>query len=272
MLTKCFRSKERVLQARARLVWGREMLWWEMTRMMMMMIWRRFHEPLRCCLARKYNTSKPSHFVVGSRIWRQWYCIVCMIAPPNICFNILFNWNVLHTDHWFILDLSNVDLPPHTPSNLAFSGLNSNTSQNSLESKARPRASKLRGKARTLVSDINSRIHRGWGPWGSPLSCPTCEGGWPQADARSHQSYMRPSVRSQRWPEALEGLACTARMARETSCPWIICILPYNTGWNKTARQIMFWYASHGTNLSLERFLGRGDPSHPVSHRSGAAP
>lgn len=71
------------------------------------------------------------------------------------------------------------------------------------------------GRARTPASFKSSLTQR------------VCLPSSPQAAAQSHQSYTCPSVTSQRCPTDLSKLACTARIAREISRPWIIWMLPY---------------------------------------------
>lgn len=108
-----------------------------------------------------------------------------------------------------------------------FMGLISNTSQKSRLSKTRSNELRDRGSTRTPLSLINSRTH-----CDCPItvSDPDPSSQLPSShdDARSHQSYTRPSVSNQRWPEAVEKLWWTARMARATSSPWIKWIPPYH--------------------------------------------
>ena len=120
-------------------------------------------------------------------------------------------------------------------SSLAQIGFNSNVFQNSLESKARPSNSTLRGRLLIPVSSISSRTQFAWGPrlllviWsdGPKGGLVLSIGADPHAEARSHQSYTRPSVMSHRCPWAFSKSSWTARMARPTSKPWITWRLPY---------------------------------------------
>ena len=153
-------------------------------------------------------------------------------------------------------------------------GLKLNSSQKSLESKARPKSSTLRGKARTPISAINSRTHFAWGPhsWivktpDSHLSVGLFRGLDPHAEARSHQSYIRPSVKIHLWPWALEKLLWTARMARATSIPWIIWILPYSLYWiqrytKKNHNLLYSWALPSSEQLCLPNFSW--NESHPI--------